>query len=270
VPPDPRDSWYAPWLGQPVASRAPTRALSVFDPGSDRRSCSQFRPDESAASVVIGPVVEPRVGSIRSPRQANRDRPPPGPSPPLAMHTRPCGAGPSCVPGLREGGACGCLRTRAAAHGSHAFLDGVGGQLEQALTGEGVVLRVQRREQPPSRRARDHRRCPTGPPEWLGAIVGRRSLLLRHDRDRSWAGRRPIGRVRQAGDLSLGSRPRITGRYGRVAPPWLGGRDERDGARRRVGRCQGVRRLTYWLASLGVKACPNMGRKAFPALSRPM
>jgi hypothetical protein len=38
--------------------------VSVFDPGSDRRSCSQFRPDESAAGVVIGSVVEPRVGSI--------------------------------------------------------------------------------------------------------------------------------------------------------------------------------------------------------------
>ena len=41
----------------------------------------------------------------------------------------------------------------------------------------------------------------------------------------------------------------------------------------RVGeesRCQGVRRLTYWLASLGVKAWPNMARKMSPALSRPM
>jgi hypothetical protein len=31
--------------------------------------------------------------------------------------------------------------------GRTAFLDGVGGQLEQDLTGEGAVLRVQRREQ---------------------------------------------------------------------------------------------------------------------------
>jgi hypothetical protein len=55
----------------------------VFDPGSDRRSCSQFRPDESAASDVIGPVVEPRVGSIERrlepPRPRNGDCASPGP-----------------------------------------------------------------------------------------------------------------------------------------------------------------------------------------------
>jgi hypothetical protein len=50
----------------------------VFDPGSDRRSCSQFRPDESAAGVVIGSVVEPRVGSIERPhdRETGAAHPP--------------------------------------------------------------------------------------------------------------------------------------------------------------------------------------------------
>ena len=104
-------------------------------------------------------------------RRATQDRPPPGPSPPPAMHTRPCGAGPSCVPGLPEGGACGYFRTRAGAPGSRRprrwrRRPTPAGPHRGRCCSWGAAARGAR----PARRAPDHGRYPTGSPgsPWPG------------------------------------------------------------------------------------------------------
>jgi hypothetical protein len=78
-----------------------------------------------------------------------------------------------------------------------AFLDGVGGQLQQDLTGEGVVLRVQR-HQACGGVAELHTAGDTRQrhPDRRGPVLGRGSLLLRHQPDRTWAGRHAVGRAR--------------------------------------------------------------------------
>jgi hypothetical protein len=83
--------------------------------------------------------------------------------------------------------------------GRTGFLDGVGGQLEQDLAGEGVVLRVQRHEAP-GELAELHIVGDTRQrhPDRLGPILGRGPVLLRHAHDRTWAGRHTIGRMTQA------------------------------------------------------------------------
>jgi hypothetical protein len=89
-----------------VAARDPVRRLR-------KRARQRVRLLRLCRSPALG---APRTTGHRcatsSPRRATRDRLRPGPSQPHATRTRPCGAEPSCGPGLRECGARGSLRTR--------------------------------------------------------------------------------------------------------------------------------------------------------------
>jgi hypothetical protein len=112
--------------------------------------------------MLRAPRTRGHRSATRSPCHATQDRHPLGPSPPPAARTRPCGAGPSCAPGVPERWRLRMPSNSSGRPGSHRLprwrrrAARAGPHLGRCCS-SGAAARAAR----PALRAPHDRRCPT-------------------------------------------------------------------------------------------------------------